>query len=233
MDKGGRWKFPYGAGWRRISHIITLVDQIVASSHLQNTNHFPVYVVQRTMAVGCCCELVDLAAQWQYWQLAAVMFHLFCFIIPTPPTLFCILPQLSQSSDTIFFTMPLVVRRIEHADVSQCIAIRVASLGSLVIGRPPAYPGYVEGAEASVHNDLDNQAFVHHLKVIDPQNEQEVVAYGKWEGYPDGRRDLDELRKPMAQADKEVDQHGLLREAAHDYFCSRNGEMGKQPHLRK
>ncbi|KAH8903016.1 hypothetical protein BR93DRAFT_940938 [Coniochaeta sp. PMI_546] len=127
--------------------------------------------------------------------------------------------------------MPLVVRPVEHADVAQCVALRVASLGSLVIGRPPPYPGYVQESEASVRNDLDNRPFVHHLKVVDPENETEVMAYGKWEVYPDGRPDLEKLRKPMDQADKEVDHYGLLREAAHDYFCTRNGEMGKRPHI--
>ena len=129
--------------------------------------------------------------------------------------------------------MPLVVRPVGHADVPQCIALRIASLGSLVIGRPPPYPGYVQEAEASVRNDLDNRPFAHHLKVVDPENEEEVIAYGKWEIYPDGRPDLEKLRQPMDQADKEVDQYGLLREAAHDYFCTRNGEMGKRPHIRK
>jgi hypothetical protein len=129
--------------------------------------------------------------------------------------------------------MPLVVRPVEHADVAQCIALRVASLGSLVIGRPPPYPGYIEESEASVRNDLNNRPFVHHLKVVNPENESQVMAYGKWEVYPDGRPDLGKLHQPMDQAGKEVDQYGLLREAAHDYFCTRNGEMGKQPHIRE
>ena len=122
---------------------------------------------------------------------------------------------------------------VEHEDVSQCIGIRVATLGSLVIGRPPVYPGYVAEAEDSVHRDLDTKPHVHHLKVVDPSNETEVIAYAKWEVYPNGRPDLAKLRQPMDPADKEVDQFGDLREAAHDYFCKRNGEMGKRPHIRK
>ena len=129
--------------------------------------------------------------------------------------------------------MPLAVQLVEHADVNQCIALRVASLGSLVIGQPPPYPGYVGESEATVHNDLDNNPHVHHLKVVDPEDGTIVMAYGKWEVYPNGRPDLEKLRKPMEQADKEVDQFGDLREAAHEYFCRRNGEMGKRPHLRE
>lgn len=129
--------------------------------------------------------------------------------------------------------MPLVVRPVEHADVAQCVSLRVASLGSLVIGRPPPYPGYAQESEASVRNDLDTRPFVHHLKVVDPANEGEVMAYGKWEVYPEGRPDLEKLREPMDPADMEVDQYGLLRKAAHDYFCTHNGEMGKHPHIRK
>lgn len=128
---------------------------------------------------------------------------------------------------------PLVVRPVEHADVAQCVALRVASLGSLVIGQPPPYPGYVQDQEASVHNDLDNSPHVRHLKVVDPENEGEVMAYAKWEVYTHGRPDLKKLRQPMKQSDKEVDQFGLLREVAHEYFSRRNGEMGKHPHLRK
>jgi hypothetical protein len=129
--------------------------------------------------------------------------------------------------------MPLVVLAVEHADVAKCVSIRVASLGSLVIGHPPPYPGYVEEQEALLHKDLDNSPHVRHLKVVDTENEGEVVAYAKWEVYKHGRPDLEKLREPMKISDQKVDQFGLLREAAHDYFCRRNGEMGKHPHLRE
>ncbi|CAG8974598.1 hypothetical protein HYALB_00004396, partial [Hymenoscyphus albidus] len=117
------------------------------------------------------------------------------------------------------------------ADVTDCIGSRTASLGSLVIGRPPPYPGYVEEQEASLHKDLDQSPHVHHLKVVDSENGGEAFAYAKWEVYEHGRPDLVKLREPMKQSDKEVDQFGLLREAAHEYFCHRNGEAGKRPHL--
>jgi hypothetical protein len=129
--------------------------------------------------------------------------------------------------------MPLVVRPADHADVAQCVSIRVASLGSLVIGHPPPYPGYVEKQEASFHNDLDNSPHVHHLKVVDTENEEEVVAYAKLEVYKHGRPDLEKLRESIKKSDKEVDQFGLLREAAHDYFSRRNSDMGKHPHIRE
>jgi hypothetical protein len=127
----------------------------------------------------------------------------------------------------------LIVRPVEHADVSSCVNLRVTSLGSLVIGRPPPYPGYISASEESIHNDIDNNPHVHHLKVIDPDNESEVMAYAKWEVYEHGRPDLENLRQPMKQSDKEVDSYGKLREAAHEYFCRRNGDMGPHPHLRK
>ncbi|KAK4116117.1 hypothetical protein N656DRAFT_794456 [Canariomyces notabilis] len=128
----------------------------------------------------------------------------------------------------------LVVKPVEHADVPQCIAIRVAGLGSLVIGRPPPYPGYIEEAEAAVRANLDDpDSFVRHLKVVDPDNEDEVMAYAKWELYPNGRskESLEKLKERMSDKDKGVDQYGALREAAHEYFCTRNGRMGKNPHL--
>jgi len=129
----------------------------------------------------------------------------------------------------------LVVKPVEHADVSQCIAIRIAALGSLVIGRPPPYSGYVDEAEAAVHANLDDpDTFVRHLKVVDPADDGHVMAYAKWELYPNGRsrESLETLNEPMSEHDKKVDQYGSLREAAHEYFCTRNGEMGKHPHLR-
>ncbi|KAK4902318.1 hypothetical protein LTR27_001222 [Elasticomyces elasticus] len=127
--------------------------------------------------------------------------------------------------------MSLVVLPIEHRDVPQCIEIRVAALGSLVIGRPPPYPGYIEESMATVYNDLNNKPWVHHLKVVDRSAPNEVMAYAKWEIYPDRRPDLDKLGEPMDPDDASVDDFGLLRQAAHDYFCRRNGEMGKRPHM--
>jgi len=74
---------------------------------------------------------------------------------------------------------------------------------------------------------------VHHLKVVDADKENEVLIYAKWEVYPQGRPDLHKLLQPMKKADKELDDYGLLREAAHKYFCRCIGEMGKRPHIRK
>lgn len=127
----------------------------------------------------------------------------------------------------------LLVGPVEHTDVSQCIAIRVATLGSLVIGRPPPYLGYVQEAENSVHEDLDTSGHhVHHMKVVNHNNEGKVLAYAKWEIYPNGRPDLDKLARPMSGADKRVDKYGALREAANNYFSTRNGAMGRHPHIR-
>lgn len=136
-------------------------------------------------------------------------------------------------SQTQLCKMPLVVQPVEHQDVTQCVDLRVASLGSLVIGRPPPYAGYVEAQESSLHKEIDNSSHVRHRKVVDTENEEEVLASAKWEVYEHGRPDLEKLRAPMQRSDREVDEFGLLREAAHDYFCRRNGEMGKHPHLRE
>ncbi|KAK7744807.1 hypothetical protein SLS62_010040 [Diatrype stigma] len=103
--------------------------------------------------------------------------------------------------------MPLVVRPVEHADVAQCINIRIASLGSLVIGRPPPYPGYLQQQEPALHEDLDDNRrhrYTHHLKVLDiptglaHEHEHEqgvIIAYAKWETYEHRRPDLDTLRQ--------------------------------------
>lgn len=127
----------------------------------------------------------------------------------------------------------LEVRPVEHLDVARCVQIRIDTLGSLVIGRPPPYPGFSEDQEATVHRDIDQSPHVHHLKVVDPDDEHEIMAYAKWEVYEKGRPDLKQLSQPMDESDKAVDRFGRLREVAHDYFCTRNGEKGKHPHLRE
>ncbi|CAJ2509731.1 Uu.00g056310.m01.CDS01 [Anthostomella pinea] len=130
--------------------------------------------------------------------------------------------------------MSLVILPVEHADVKQCIALRIASLGSLVIGRSPPYPGYTEEAEASLHHDLDTKPpYVRHLKVVDTESRGEVVAYAKWEVYEHGRPDADQLLAPRSEPVKQVDRFGPLRRAADAYFSRRNGEMGRRPHIRE
>ncbi|EXJ53646.1 uncharacterized protein A1O5_13097 [Cladophialophora psammophila CBS 110553] len=128
--------------------------------------------------------------------------------------------------------MMLAVLPVKHEDATQCVALRLASLGSLVIGRLPAYPGYIQDQEASLHKDLDSSLHVHHLKVVDAQSQGgEIVAYAKWEVYADGRPDLAQLRQPMKQSEMEVDRFGRLRRAAYWYFSRCNGETGKRPHI--
>jgi hypothetical protein len=127
----------------------------------------------------------------------------------------------------------LLVRPVQNADVASCAALRTETLGSLVIGRPPPFPGYQEDQMSSIRNDLANKPHVHHLKVVDTEANDEIIAYAKWEIYEHSRPDLEALKQPMDEASKHVDQYGRLREAAHEYFCSRNGKMGKNPHIRE
>ncbi|KAH3908931.1 hypothetical protein HBI56_124270 [Parastagonospora nodorum] len=123
----------------------------------------------------------------------------------------------------------LLVQPVLHEDALKCAQLRTASLGSLVIGRPPPYPGYLEDQVETIQNDLVKKPHVHHLKVVDAD---EIIAYAKWEIYPNGRPDLGKLKQPMDEESKTVDQYGRLREAAHEYFCRRNGgPMGSRPHI--
>jgi len=41
-----------------------------------------------------------------------------------------------------------------------------------------------------IHDHLNSKPHVHHLKVIDPAQPEEVVAYAKWEVYPQGAGSL-------------------------------------------
>ncbi|KAJ8128996.1 hypothetical protein O1611_g4637 [Lasiodiplodia mahajangana] len=70
------------------------------------------------------------------------------------------------------------------------------------------------------------------MKVVEPENEDKILSFAEWEVYEHGRLDLDKLRRLTSPHDREVDEFGDLREAAHEYFTSRNGgKMGETPHL--
>ena len=146
------------------------------------------------------------------------------------PTCAILLPFLSNQ---ICKMSSLLVRPVQHSDIATCAALRTATLGSLVIGRPPPFSGYKEDQMASIKNGLDNKPHVHHFKVIDMESDDEIIAYATREIYPHGRPDLEALKQPMDEESKKVDQYGRLREAAYEYFCTRNGEMGKHPHIRE
>lgn len=124
--------------------------------------------------------------------------------------------------------MPLVIRDVEHADITECIGLRVAALGSLVIGRLPPYLGYVDEAEARVRRELDGSPHVHHLKVVDTEKGEEIVAYGKWEVYERGRG---EDVGSASVGGGEGEGFRELRRLVRGWFHKRKKEMGKKPHI--
>jgi hypothetical protein len=129
--------------------------------------------------------------------------------------------------------MTLTILPVTLTDVAKCVSIRIASLGSLAIGRLPSYPGYIEARESSLRHDIHYNNHVHPLKVVDEEAD-EIIAYAKYEIYPEGRPDLEELRKPTEKAKRDMDKYGALREIAHRYFCDRDGgEIGQGPHIRE
>jgi hypothetical protein len=84
---------------------------------------------------------------------------------------------------------------------------------------------------ATIQNDLIQKPHVYHLKVVVGGD---IVAYAKWEIYPAGRPDLEQLKQPMDEESKRLDLYGKLREAAHEYFSRCNGgTRGRRPHIRK
>lgn len=123
----------------------------------------------------------------------------------------------------------LLVTPVIHEEAPKCTQLRTATLGSLVIGRPPPYPGFLEDQVATIQDDLKNKRHVHHLKVTEADD---IIAYAKREIYPTGRPDLGRLKKPIDEESKSVDQYGRLREVAHEYFCRLNGgPIGASPHI--
>jgi hypothetical protein len=59
-----------------------------------------------------------------------------------------------------------------------CTLIRTTTLGSLAIGRPLPYPGFLETQVSSIHHDLLHKPHVHHLNIVDSESE-EIVGYAK------------------------------------------------------
>lgn len=73
----------------------------------------------------------------------------------------------------------LSVRPVQYAGVASCAALHTETLGLLVISRPPSFPGYQEDQISFIRNDLANKSYMHHLKVINKEADDEIIAYAK------------------------------------------------------
>lgn len=135
--------------------------------------------------------------------------------------------------------MPLTLHPVQPADIPTCITIRIQALGSLVIGHLPPYKGYRQEQESSIQADLDHRPNVHHLKVVDTDNGEEIVAYAKWEVHEVVEQEQEQekvgekanLEMGVSQ-EVEVDMYWKLRTAVGAYFRARERALENVPHIR-
>ncbi|KAL1637686.1 hypothetical protein SLS58_009217 [Diplodia intermedia] len=131
--------------------------------------------------------------------------------------------------------MPLEIRRLEDADVPQFVTITTAALGTSGIGRAmhddPPHPAYVERRKEKVRKSLGKPNF-HHLKVVDTDNNDEIIACAVWEVFPNGRSDEDlrELEQPFQPIVEEGERFCRFQKHFFGYLGRVRLQMGKAPH---
>ena len=130
----------------------------------------------------------------------------------------------------------LELEPLEYDDVETCVRIRIEGLGSLVVGHLPVYEGYEQDSINRKREEIahpEKHPHVHHMKVVDMENPNQIIAYAKWEVYKNGRPDLEDLQKAERVPENPNDEYLKLRQEAYKYFCLKNAEIGKEAHIRK
>ncbi|KAH7030041.1 acyl-CoA N-acyltransferase [Macrophomina phaseolina] len=132
--------------------------------------------------------------------------------------------------------MPLEIRPLEEADVPTMVHITSISLNSSGILRlmhdDPPHPRYVEQRLDKVRQTLSKPT-AHLLKVVDTDNNDEIVACAHWEIYANGRSDeqLKELEQPFEPLEEERERFGQVqRDFFGSYLTRVRRELGKTPH---
>ncbi|KKY13158.1 hypothetical protein UCDDS831_g09278 [Diplodia seriata] len=131
--------------------------------------------------------------------------------------------------------MPLEIRRLEDADVPHFVTITTAALGTSGFGRAmhddPPHPAYVERRKEKVRKSL-GKPNLHHLKVVDTDNNDEIIACAVWEFFPNGRSDEDlrELEQPFQPVVEEGERFCRFQQHFFSYLGRVRLQMGKAPH---
>ncbi|EKG18678.1 hypothetical protein MPH_04024 [Macrophomina phaseolina MS6] len=96
----------------------------------------------------------------------------------------------------------------------------------------PPHPRYVEQRLDKVRQTLSKPT-AHLLKVVDTDNNDEIVACAHWEIYANGRSDeqLKELEQPFEPLEEERERFGQVqRDFFGSYLTRVRRELGKTPH---
>jgi hypothetical protein len=126
---------------------------------------------------------------------------------------------LSKSHLCLFisYSMTILVLPVEHADVRSCIKVHVAGMGSSAVGNLKTYYGYEEEQKARTHSDINRRPDVHHLKLVDTEEGNEIIAYAKWEVYEHGRPSPADVPIPSHKVVDKHDEHWRLRQDVQEY----------------
>lgn len=132
--------------------------------------------------------------------------------------------------------MPLEIRPLQKADVPTFVSVSTAALGYSGIGRllhdDPPHPASVERRISNLRESL-SKPHVHHLKVVDTENNDEIIACATWEIFENGRSDeeLKELEQPYEPIEEERERFGAIqRDFFGGYLRRVRRELGKTPH---
>ncbi|KAL1625514.1 hypothetical protein SLS56_007336 [Neofusicoccum ribis] len=131
--------------------------------------------------------------------------------------------------------MPLEIRPLEEPDVPTFVSITTAALGSSGIGRilhdDPPHPAYLERRKERVRKTLD-KPHIHNLKVVDTDNNDEMIACASWEIFENGRSDdeLNELEQPFEPIEEERERFGQVQRDFFAYLNRVRRALGKTPH---
>lgn len=131
--------------------------------------------------------------------------------------------------------MPLEIRPVEEADADTMVYITTAALGSSGVIRlkhdDPPHPAYMQRRRERVLNTLSKPTG-RVLKVVDTDNNDEIIAIAHWEILDKGRSDeeLKELEQPYEPIEEERERHGQVQRDFFNYLHRVRRELGKTPH---
>ncbi|KAK7705675.1 hypothetical protein SLS57_009984 [Botryosphaeria dothidea] len=131
--------------------------------------------------------------------------------------------------------MPLEIRPVEEADADTMVYITTAALGSSGVIRlkhdDPPHPAYMQRRRERVLNTLSKPTG-RVLKVVDTDNNDEIIAIAHWEILDKGRSDeeLKELEQPYEPIEEERERYGRVQRDFFNYLHRVRRELGKTPH---
>ncbi|OJD29014.1 gnat family acetyltransferase [Diplodia corticola] len=131
--------------------------------------------------------------------------------------------------------MPLEIRRVEEADIPRFVTVTNAALDASGIGcamhGDTPHPAYLAHRQEKLLKSL-SKPNIHHLKVVDTDNNDELIAGAVWAVFDHGRSDdeIRELEQPFEPIEEERERFGRIQTAFFSYLNRVRLQMGKTPH---